>query len=81
MQRTRLKVLRVQHGFTQEQMGVRLGYSRNQYQRIEAGEQEVTIKFIVALSTAFGLSLDEAKELTKRDKERQTKNDRKTRRK
>ena len=78
MQRTQLKVLRVQHGFSQQKMALRLGYSRNQYQRIESGEQEATLKFIVAVSNAFGLSLDEAKELTKRDKERQAENDRKT---
>lgn len=79
MQRTELKLLRIKHGFSQEKMALRLGYSRNQYQRIEIGEQEVSLKFIVALSTAFGLSLEEAKELTKRDKERQAKNDRETR--
>lgn len=79
MQRTALKLLRIEHGFSQEKMAVRLGYSRNQYQRIEAGDQEVTLKFLVALSTAFGKSLDEAKELTKRDKERQKENDCETR--
>lgn len=77
--RTALKLLRIKHGFTQDKMAVRLGYSRNQYQRIENGEQEPTLKFIVALSNAFGLSLDEAKELTKRDKDEQQENDRKTR--
>ena len=66
--RTSLKLLRIKHGFTQDKMAVRLGYSRNQYARIENGEQNVTLKFLVALCTAFGLSLDEAKELTKRDK-------------
>lgn len=79
MQRTTLKLLRIKHGFSQEKMALRLGYSRNQYQRIEGGEQEVSLKFIVALSTAFGLSLEEAKELTKRDKETKAKNDRETR--
>lgn len=77
--RTALKLLRIKHGFTQDKMAVRLGYSRNQYQRIENGTQGVTLQFLVALSNAFGMSLDEAKELTKRDKERQTENDRKTR--
>ncbi len=79
MQRTQLKLLRIKHGFSQEKMAVRLGYSRNQYQRIENGEQGVTLKFIVALSNAFGLSLDEAKELTTRDKDKQTESDRETR--
>jgi transcriptional regulator with XRE-family HTH domain len=70
MQRTQLKLLRIKHGFTQEKMAVRLGYSRNQYQRIENGEQGVTLKFLVALSNAFGKTIEEAKELTKRDDEK-----------
>ena len=79
MQRTSLKLLRVKHGFSQEKMALRLGYSRNQYQRIENGEQGITLNFLTALCNAFGLNLEEAKELTKRDKERQTENDRETR--
>lgn len=71
MQRTDLKLLRIKEGLSQEKMALRLGYSRNQYQRIESGEQEVSLKFIVALSIAFGKSLDEAKELTKRDNEKE----------
>lgn len=69
MQRTQLKLLRIKHGLTQDKMAMRLGYSRNQYQRIEAGTQGVTLKFIVALSNAFGVSIGEAKELAKRDNE------------
>lgn len=79
MPRTSLKLLRIQNGFTQDKMALRLGYSRNQYARIENGTQDVTLKFIVAVSNAFGKSLEEAKELTKRDKERQAENDRETR--
>lgn len=79
MQRTELKLLRIKHGFSQNKMAEHLGYSRNQYARIENGEQEVTLRFLSALCAAFGKSLEEAKELTKRDKERQEKNDRETR--
>ena len=68
--RTELKLLRVKHGFSQEKMALRLGYSRNHYQRIENGEQEVSLNFLTALCNAFGLSLEQAKELTKRDDER-----------
>lgn len=65
--RTALKLFRVKKGLTQDEMSVRLKYSRNQYQRIENGVQGVSLKFLVALCDAFGMSLDEAKELTKRD--------------
>lgn len=70
MQRTALKYFRIQHGLTQEQMAKRIGFSRNQYQRVETGEQNVSLKFLVALSNAFGMSLDEAKKKTKRDDEK-----------
>ena len=79
MQRTELKILRVKHGLSQEKMASRLGYSRNQYQRIENGEHGITLNFLTALCNAFGVSLEEAKELTKRDKKRQAENDRETR--
>lgn len=79
MPRTQLKLLRIKHGFSQKKMAVRLGYSRNQYARVEAGEQEPTLKFLVALTIAFGMSLGEAREVTKRDKERQAQIDRETR--
>ena len=69
MARTQLKLLRIKHGFSQEKMAVRLGYSRNHYGRIEIGEQEPTLKFIEALSNAFGLSLAKAVEVTKLDDE------------
>lgn len=65
--RTALKLFRVKKGLTQDEMAVRLKYSRNQYQRIENGVQSVSLKFLVALCDAFGMSLDEAKELTKSD--------------
>ena len=77
--RTKLKILRIQHGFSQDKMALRLGFSRNQYQRIEVGNQEPTLKFLVALCNAFGMNLEEAKELTQLDGNEQAKNDRKTR--
>lgn len=77
--RTELKILRIKHGFSQEKMALRLGFCRNYYQRIESGEQAVSLKFLVALCNAFGMTLDEAKELTKCDEERQAENDRETR--
>ena len=67
--RTALRLLRIKHGFSQDKMALRLGYSRNQYARVENGEQEPTLKFLVALSNAFGMSLGEAREVTKRDDE------------
>ncbi len=77
--RTKLKLFRINKGLTQDKMSVRLKYSRNQYQRIENGVQGVSLKFLVALCNAFGISLDEAKELTKCDNSEKAESDCETR--
>ena len=68
--RMNLKLFRVKHGLSQDAMAKKLGYSRGHYAGIENGTQGVTLKLLEALQAAFGLSLDEAKELTERDEER-----------
>ena len=73
--RTALKLLRIKNGLTQDEMAAKVGYSRNQYQRVENGEYDPTLRFLVGLSEAFGLTLDEAKEVTKLENQT-TKNDR-----
>lgn len=65
--RTALKLERVKHGLTQEQAGAKLGYSRNHYAKIENGTQEITYKFLRAVCEVYEKTLEEAKELTKRD--------------
>ena len=65
MERTALKLFRIRKGLTQVEMAAKLNYSRNQYQRVETGEWHPTLRFLAALSETFGMSLDEAKELTK----------------
>ena len=67
--RTELKRFRVSKFLTQEQVAKLLGYSRGQYARFENGEQDVTLRFLQALEKAFGITFDEAKEITKRDNE------------
>lgn len=78
MPRTELKLFRVKRGYSQEQMAARLDYSRNHYAKVESGTQEVTLKFLTNLSSKFGMSLEEAKELTMRDKDRKAQSDRET---
>lgn len=67
--RMSLKLFRIGRKLSQDGIAEKLGYSRNQYQRIENGVQDVTLNFLSALCTAFGISLEEAKELTKREGE------------
>ena len=69
MSRTTLKLLRVKHGLSQDKMAKKVGYSRNHYASIENGDRDVTLKFLEGLCNAFGMSFEEAKELTERDKE------------
>ena len=56
---------RVRSGLTQAEMAAKLGFSRQHYARIENGTQEVSIRFLVKLGELFGITIDEAKELTK----------------
>ncbi len=69
MSRTELKLFRIKKKLSQEQIAEKLGYSRGQYARFESGDADMTLRFLQALETAFGLSYEEAKALTKRDKE------------
>ena len=75
MPRKDLKMFRLLKGLTQDEMAVKIGYSRNQYQRVENGEFNPTLRFLVGMSKAFGMSLDTAEELTKLEEE-QKENDR-----
>ena len=63
--RENLIVYRVRSGLTQVEMAAKLGFSRQHYARIENGTQEVSIRFLVKLGELFGITIDEAKELTK----------------
>ena len=74
--RMSLKLFRIGRNLSQAKMAELLGYSRNHYARFESGEQDVTLRFLYALARKFDMSIDVAKELTTRDSERKTKNDR-----
>lgn len=67
--RTKLKQFRGGKLLTQEQVAKKLGYNRAHYARFENGTAEITLRFLEALTKAFGITFDEAKELTKRDNE------------
>lgn len=63
--RTALKIFRVQHNLSQDGMAQKLGFSRQHYARIENGEQDVSLRFLVKLGEVFGIELEKAKELTR----------------
>lgn len=70
MERTTLKLFRIKEKMTQAEMAKELGYSRMQYARIENGKQKIPLRMLVALSHFCGMTLDDARELTKSDSER-----------
>ena len=67
--RTSLKVFRVQNKLSQEQIATKLGFSRGHYAKFENGEQDITLRFLEALTKVFGITFDEAKNISKRDDE------------
>lgn len=67
--RTKLKKFRCGRLLTQGNVAEMLGYTRGHYARFESGEAEITLRFLEALTKAFGITFEEAQELTKRDKE------------
>lgn len=69
MNRTELKRFRLNKLLSQEEFAEKLGYARGHYARFENGEAEITLRFLESLQKAFGLSYEEAKALSKRDKE------------
>lgn len=70
MERTNLKIFRIRKKMSQAKFADELGYSRNHYARIESGLHEVPLKLLVALSEKYGMTLDEARALTKNDEDR-----------
>ena len=65
--RTNLKVFRVKHNLTQEEIASRIGCIRPTYSAIENGKREGRKTFWGDLQMAFGLTDDEIQELMKVD--------------
>ena len=54
----RLKELRVQNGFTQEQVAFILHTRQEQYSKYESGKRELPIKHLIALCLLYRVSAD-----------------------
>lgn len=61
--RTRLKLFRIKHKLTQEQIAEKIGYGRMTYANVENGKRNPSKNFCVALGKHFGLSLSKVSEL------------------
>lgn len=53
----RLRDERIRQGFTQERLGIDLGYSQNTVCRTERGENNPSLPYICDLATALGFEL------------------------
>ena len=54
----RIKLLRKQHGLTQEQFSEMLNMTENNLYRMESGRRNISIELLVEISTRFNTSLD-----------------------
>lgn len=54
----RIKKLRIKNGYTQEQLGEKIGCSNNHISHIETGTNKVSLTLLLRLSHAFEISLD-----------------------
>jgi transcriptional regulator with XRE-family HTH domain len=53
-----LKETRLQSGFTQKEMAIRLELSERAYQHYEAGTREPNITYLIAIADILDVSLD-----------------------
>lgn len=54
----RLKSIRLLLGFTQKQFAEKLGMSREGYQKLERGENNISLDVLEKLKTVYGVSAD-----------------------
>ena len=54
----RLKELRNQHGYTQQQMADHLGITLRSYQRYESGDCEPPLSTVIAIADFFNVTVD-----------------------
>lgn len=54
-----LKSIRLAKGWSQEELCFKAGLSKNQIGNIERGEVNVTLTTVVAIASAFGMSISE----------------------
>ena len=54
----RIRQLRIQHGYTQEEFAKALNIDRSNLSRIESGRRGCSLDLLVQLSCIFGVTLD-----------------------
>ena len=58
MNQNRLKELREDHDYTQQQVAARIGITQRKYSYIETGIQQLTVDVLVPLARLYQVSVD-----------------------
>ena len=53
----RLRQARIQHGFTQEELAIKAGFSRSYYTEIETGKRNISLLNMTKLADCLEISL------------------------
>lgn len=59
MKNIRMKIARVEHDLSQEQLGERVGVTRQTISMIESGNYNPTLNLCIAICKELGMTLDE----------------------
>ncbi len=54
----RIKELRIDNDFTQQQVSDKLGITQRKYSYIETGQQQITAELLIKLSKLYNVSID-----------------------
>ena len=54
-----LRIVRMQYGFTQIDIAVKLGMSQNGYSKIELGRTQLTLEMLILISDLFDMEVQE----------------------
>ena len=57
--KSRLRVLRAEHDWTQEQLGARIGVSRQAINALEAERHDPSLDLAYRIAAAFGLAVEQ----------------------
>lgn len=71
MERRNLKVFRIKHGLTQQEIAERIGTCRSIYSEVERGSRKCSIAFLDKLQAAFDIPDSEMWALTRLHKEKE----------
>ncbi len=64
----KIKNLRLERGFTQEELSQKLGVSRQRYARVESGTAQITLKILEKLADVYKIRISEITDVNEGNK-------------